>query len=137
MRKIEMKMNQAIRSQENFKLDNTRVEVKTDPRSATKSKYIHVFLYDNLIAELAEDGTEIHLSNCGYLTAATKSRLNAICTEFAPPIRIYQKNFEWYVITIPEYYKNEKLPTDPSGELHWNGYWLTIKADRNHFSVLI
>lgn len=124
MRKIEMKMNQAIRSQENFKLDNTRVEVKTDPRSATKSKYIHVYLHDNLIAELVGDGTEIHLTNCGYLTVNTKSRLNAICTEFAPPIGIYQKNFEWYVTT-------------PSGDLHWNGYWLTIKADRNHFSVLI
>ena len=116
MRKIEMKMNQAIRSQENFKLDNTRVEVKTD--------YVQVFLHDNLIAELARDGTEIRLDNCGYLTVTTKSRLNAICNEFAPPIGIYQKNFKWYVTT-------------PSGELHWNRYGLTIKADRNHFSVFI
>jgi len=40
-------------------------------------------------------GREIRMSDHGYQTVATKSRLNAVLAHFGKP-RIYQKDFLWY-----------------------------------------
>ena len=53
MRKIEEKMNKAIRSRENFKLDNTEVFI-SDTGTA------HVYLHDNLIASFTSSDTDFN-----------------------------------------------------------------------------
>lgn len=79
MRKIENKMIQAIRSQTNWKSGNTKVEV-----SRTQCD---VRLHGHLIASVFNRGIAtkdsphcVVFDHCGYSTATTRSRLNAIAT---------------------------------------------------------
>jgi hypothetical protein len=118
MRAIEKKMNKAIRSQENFRLDNTEVKVI---RNGILHDGIYVFLHNNLIAEFGNNN-EIWLASGGWQSNTTKSRLNAICSEFAPNVGIFQKNWEWFVSTA------DKI-------LPWNGNTLSLFTDFNNGSM--
>lgn len=106
MRKIETEMIDAIRSfmypskwhkELEWSKDNTTVQSHLGT--------IKVFLHGNCIARLAVNaqGTlkRLQLSNCGYLTPTTKSRLNAILGMWGHPDiqlhHIYQKNYLWYI----------------------------------------
>jgi len=93
MRKIEEKMNKAIRSRENFKLDNTEVFI-SDTGTA------HVYLHDNLIASFTSSDMTFHSDcvSCGtWKTRTTKSRLNAMLSEFNSDLSIFQRAGEWYI----------------------------------------
>ena len=95
MRKIERSMNAAIKSKRNWSRSNTEVRRGrndiTDPCS-------NVYLHGNHIATVKDNG-DVSISNAGWRTVTTKSRLNAIINEFLDGTKngVYQKNHEWYV----------------------------------------
>lgn len=91
MRKIEAAMNDAILKCEDWEKDNTKVIYSPE----RKVSYVH--LYGHHIATIGETFVEVY--SCGYKTATTKSRLNAILSEHGCGERIYQKDFEWFVST--------------------------------------
>ena len=109
MRKIEEKMNKAIRSRENFKLDNTEVFI-SDTGTA------HVYLHDNLIASFTSSDMTFY-SDCvscrTWKTRTTKSRLNAMLSEFHNELSIFQRKGEWYVNT-------------PYGWIAWDSHSLRV-----------
>ena len=92
MRKIESLMVQAIKDGRDWKSSNT--EVITSPAVA------HVYLHDNLIAKYNYCNETLSISNAGWRTNTTKSRLNAIINEFLDGTKngVYQKDHCWYVI---------------------------------------
>ena len=88
MRKIEEQMNEAIRFCRNWSSGNTTVFTEDD--------HSNVFVHGNLIAQVSRLG--VKLFDGGWQTNTTKSRLNAILTEFGKPNeRVFQSNFEWYL----------------------------------------
>ena len=89
MRKIESQMNQAIRQRRNWSNANTSVVIDDNNNA-------EVYLHGNHIATI---GDEIQLFDGGWQSNTTKSRLNAICYEFAYGCGVFQKQFEWFVNT--------------------------------------
>jgi len=88
-------MNKAITKEIDWKKDNTQV-INIEGVS-------FVYLYDNLIAMVAE--TWLELFDGGHQTTTTKSRLNAILKEHGDGQRVYQEQFKWFVKT-----KSGKVP---------------------------
>jgi len=90
MRKIEAAMNDAILKCQDWEKDNTKVIYSPE----RKASYVH--LYGHHIATIGETFVEVY--SCGYKTATTKSRLNAILAEHAIDGEcIVQRNFKWYI----------------------------------------
>jgi len=89
MRQIERNMNRAIRNNANFSSSNTSV--------VTENGVSIVRLHGNHIATITRSGLE--LFDGGWQSNTTKSRLNALCDEFAYGCRVFQKNWEWFVST--------------------------------------
>ena len=92
MRKVESNMVAAIRSRKNLRCGNTVVE-------QGESGYAEVRLFGNRIAQLNYINGLIELSDCGYRTATTKSRLNVLLDSFTNTgggQGIYQRRHEWY-----------------------------------------
>ena len=87
MRKIESELLKAFRLGREFKSGNTTLE-NTDHGQVIR-------LHGNKIAQL--DGSTLYLTNAGWETATTKSRLNAILSYLVPGARIYSKDFTWYL----------------------------------------
>ena len=90
-RKIETLMNQAITNCVDWRQDNTEVRYN-ETRNVS-----YVKLHGNHIATIG-DGF-IELFSCGYKTATTKSRLNAILKEHGNEDGLHQKNYDWFVST--------------------------------------
>ena len=90
MRKIETQMNAAIQAKKDWNSGNTSVHFDSE------SGVIVVRLHGNKIAEIDEDSMTIF--DGGHQTNTTKSRLNALCSEFCTVGEgVFQKNFEWFV----------------------------------------
>tara|TARA_B100002019_G_scaffold3412_1_gene2825 strand:- start:9534 stop:9956 length:423 start_codon:yes stop_codon:yes gene_type:complete len=90
MRKIEKQMCAAIKNNETWKSGNTSVHFNAEYGTTT------VYLHDNLIAIVSDNDVEIF--DGGWQTNTTKSRLNAICSEFCMAGEgVFQKDFTWYV----------------------------------------
>ena len=87
MRKIESQMNQAIRNGSDFSKDNTQV--------VNIRGNAFVYLHGNHIATVSDDS--LQLFDGGWRSNTTKSRLNALCSEFAYGCGVFQKNWEWFV----------------------------------------
>ena len=88
MRKIETLMNAAIsENKEYWSNANTSVE--------TIDGVSYVRLHGNLIAEVDDNG--IKLYDGGWQSNTTKSRLNALCDEFAFGHGVFQKNWQWFI----------------------------------------
>jgi hypothetical protein len=88
MRKIESQMVNAIKSNKDFKVANTEV--------TNEGNVSRVFLHGNQIATIGENF--IQLFDGGWQTTTTKSRLNAILSEFGMTGEcVFQKNFNWFV----------------------------------------
>ena len=88
MRKIETQMNAAIKGNKNWSNANTQVTTE-----GTLSK---VYLHGNLIAKVGDDFVTIF--DGGWQTTTTKSRLNALCSEFCITGEgVFQKNYQWFV----------------------------------------
>ena len=89
MRKIEREMNTAIQRVTNWKSSNTEVVACVDGVSM-------VYLHGNKIAEIGEDYMQIF--DGGWQSKTTKSRLNALFSEFCNPGEgVFQKAFQWFV----------------------------------------
>ena len=94
MRKIERQMCDAVQGNRNWKSGNTSVHFSEEYGTST------VYLHDNLIAIVSDNDMEIF--DGGYQSKTTKSRLNALLSEFGYTCGtkreyIFQKQFEWFV----------------------------------------
>ena len=88
MRKIESEMIAAINGNINWTKDNTSVIFEDGISS--------VYLHGNLIAEVNDNS--IKLYDGGWQSNTTKSRLNALLSEFGYDTeRVFQKQFEWFI----------------------------------------
>ena len=88
MRKIEADMIEAIKSHRSWKSGNTQVQI------CSKDNSLGVFLYGNLIATECKNGWMI--TDAGWQTATTKSRLNAILGAMIDrPVSISQRKNVW------------------------------------------
>ena len=91
MRKIETQMNMAIRSQKNWAGGNTTVF--TDDAGL----YSTVYLHGNKIASYSHVDRSLEILDGGWKSNTTKSRLNALLSEFKPGFGVFQKNWEWFI----------------------------------------
>lgn len=94
MRLIERKMIAAIYEHKDWKCDNTHVICTQFVHSDEVIDRVSVILHGSTIAVITP--TEVQMSDCGWQTPTTKSRLNAILREFCNA-GVYQKNRKWYV----------------------------------------
>ena len=91
MRKIEQQMNEAILNRKDFFKGNTSVQnyiTETGAREAI------VKLHGNHIATV---GDTLQICDAGWQTVTTKSRLNALCNEFAEGCYVFQRKFDWFL----------------------------------------
>ena len=89
MRKIEQDMNRAIRYRRNFSKANTSVTCYREE--------IEIRLHGNLIGTVDTASNQLRIFDGGWQTVTTKSRLNALCDEFATGMGVFQKNWDWFV----------------------------------------
>ena len=94
MRLIEKQMNFALSNRSNWSKDNTRVEFNDNTNCSS------VYLHGHQIATLDHHTNALKLSSCGYQTVTTKSRLNALLSEFKYGCKVFQKNFDWYLQSV-------------------------------------
>ena len=88
MRKIEIAMNQAVQSGNDFSLANTSVH--------HHEGVAIVRLHGNKIAEVGDNW--MSLFDGGFQSTTTKSRLNALLAEFGHDCeRVFAKNFTWFL----------------------------------------
>ena len=92
MRKIERQMNEAILNRKDFFSSNTSVENYVN--NITGAKEAVVKLHGNHIATV---GDTLQICDAGWQTVTTKSRLNALCNEFAEGCFVFQKNYDWFL----------------------------------------
>ena len=92
----------------NIDWQNANTSVHFDPETGVSV----VRLHGNKIAEI--DDNSMTIFDGGYQSTTTKSRLNALCTEFCVDgEKVFQKDFQWYVrlfvgaINGKNVYKNE------------------------------
>ena len=120
MRVIETKMNNAIRNRRNFSNNNTSVQ--TGSFFDSKGIYCEeskVFLHGNHIATYDHVTKELALFDGGWQTVTTKSRLNALCYEFATGFSVFQKNWDWFISD----FKNVKKEFVSHTIVNYNGCW--------------
>ena len=94
MRKIEQQMNRAIVNKNNWSNSNTQVNYNSNTDCSA------VYLHNNRIATYDHNNEALKLSSCGWQTVTTKSRLNALLSEFKYGCKVFQKNFDWYLSTV-------------------------------------
>ena len=89
MRKVEIQMNNAIRYRRNWAGSNTMVRVSKE--------VVEVFLHGNHIASVDTATNQLQIFDGGWQSNTNKSRLNALCYEFATGYKVFQKNWDWFV----------------------------------------
>ena len=94
MRKIEQQMNSALHRRANWTNSNTSVQYNELTNCS------QVLLHGHQIATLDHHTNALKLSSCGWQTVTTKSRLNALLSEFKYGCKVFQKNFDWYLSTV-------------------------------------
>ena len=114
MRKIETQMNTAIRNKKNWAGSNTTVFTENDSAYGLESK---VYLHGNHIATYTHKIKELQLFDGGWQSNTTKSRLNALCAEFATGFSVFQKNWEWFISDFSNHKKDfiDGIVVDYSG----------------------
>ena len=108
-------MNNAIRAKKNFTGSNTTVRTFCDI-NGEESK---VFLHGNHIATYDHVNKELALFDGGWQSVTTKSRLNALCDEFATGFGVFQKNWEWFISD----FQNVKKEFVSNTIVNYNGCW--------------
>ena len=111
MRQIEKNMNSAIWSKKNWTGSNTTV--------ITEDNVSAVMLHGNHIATYYHNTKELALFDGGWQSNTTKSRLNALCNEFATGFGVFQKNWEWFISD----FSNNKKEFDNGITVNYNGCW--------------
>ena len=94
MRKIERQMNSALHAKKNWAGSNTTVTYNDLTNCSS------VLLHGHQIATLDHHSNALKLSSCGYQTNTTKSRLNALLSEFKYGCRVFQKQWDWYLQNV-------------------------------------
>ena len=90
MRKIETLMVNAVKAGRDWHLGNTRVDV-TDYGIAVR-------LHGHVIAELHTEDHILWITDAGWQTTTTKSRLNALLRGITPGRAcVYQKDYVWHL----------------------------------------
>lgn len=92
MRKIESEMIAAVKGNINWSKGNTSVIIEDGISK--------VYLHGSKIAEVGDDFLKLY--DGGYQTTTTKSRLNALLSEFGYTCGtkreyVFQKQFEWFI----------------------------------------
>ena len=111
MRKIETQMNTAIWSKKNWAGSNTTVITEDDIST--------VMLHGNHIATYYHDKKELALFDGGWQSNTTKSRLNALCNEFAIGFGVFQKNFNWFISD----FSDDKKDLADGITVNYSGCW--------------
>ena len=119
MRKLEEKMNNAIRRRCNFSNSNTRVATGSFFNNDVYCEESKVFLHGNHIATYDHVNKELYLFDGGWQSNTTKSRLNALCNEFATGFGVFQKNWNWFISDFSGYPKEFVDNTI----VNYNGCW--------------
>ena len=91
MRQIEKEMNMAIKSKTAWSKSNTCTTFDNTIENC------FVYLHGNHIATYNYALKELSLYDGGWQSVTTKSRLNALCNEFATGFGVFQKNWDWFV----------------------------------------
>lgn len=90
MRKIEAKMVQAVLNGRDWKSGNTSVDVTDHGRT--------IRLHGHKIAQVDTENRILWVTDAGWQTTTTKSRLNALLAGVTDGRgRIFQKDFVWYL----------------------------------------
>ena len=106
MRKIERQMLQAVNTPgKDMTNANTKVRWSDD------QSFVEVLLHNNLIASINWNTNRMAISDAGWQTTTTKSRLNALLGDLANAC-VYQKKFIWYLCQ-----EGETIELD-SGDTH-------------------
>lgn len=92
MRTQEEKMIKAIRNRKNWDGPNTSVRIA----HVAAGEEITVCLFGNLIATIRPSDKKMIVTDAGWTTATTKSRINTLLNEFTPLGGIFQKQKKWY-----------------------------------------
>jgi len=95
MRKIEARIIDALRNQTEFRSGNT--EVLNERSWDGKDIEGKVLLHGKLIATFNRSLNQLEIEDGGWESVTTKSRLNALLSEFAPFYRIVQRDWKWYI----------------------------------------
>ena len=111
MRQIEKNMNSAIWSKTNWAGSNTTV--------ITEDNESKVMLHGNHIATYNHTLKELELYDGGWQSNTTKSRLNALCAEFATGFGVFQKNFNWFISD----FQGVAKPFFDGAIVDYNGCW--------------
>ena len=91
MRKLETQMNRSIRNKVAWSSGNTCTTFDSTIENC------FVYLHGNHIATYNYNNQELSLFDGGWQSNTTKSRLNALCYEFATGFSVFQKNWNWFV----------------------------------------
>ena len=91
MRKIETEMNNAVRNKIAWSNNNTLTTFDNTIENC------FVYLHGNHIATYNYEDKELTLFDGGWQSNTTKSRLNALCNEFATGFSVFQKNWDWFI----------------------------------------
>ena len=91
MRQIEKQMNSALSNKDNWGQSNTSVSFHASENLS------EVRLHGNLIAWFDHAKQLLAISSAGWHSNTTKSRLNALLHEVNTGVRVFQKNFDWFV----------------------------------------
>ena len=123
MRKIEAQMVMAVRdaingSEKAWRSGNTSVEVEHEGIRGTAGyeRSVVVRLHGNEIARFdsalagARECRGLRITDAGWQTVTTKSRLNALLSCFAEGSCLYQKTGQWFA---------------PDGTEWWGSFWLS------------
>ena len=111
MRQIEKQMNSAIWSKTNWAGSNTTV--------ITEDNESKVMLHGNHIATYNHTLKELELFDGGWQSNTTKSRLNALCAEFAMGFGVFQKNWQWFISD----FQGVAKPFFDGAIVDYNGCW--------------
>ncbi len=87
-------MNSALARKTNWAGSNTTVSYNELTNCSS------VYLHGHQIATLDHHSNALKLSSCGYQTNTTKSRLNALLSEFKYGCKVFQKQFDWYLQNV-------------------------------------
>ena len=136
MRKIEAAMVMAVRScingcEKGWRSGNTSVEVEHEGIHGTPGyqRDVVVSLHGNEIARFdsalshARECRGLRITDAGYQTATTKSRLNALLKCFAEGSCLYQKKGQWYAPDATEWWGTFWL------SYGWRGRWFCQQAE--------
>ena len=91
MRKIETQMNNAVKNKIAWSSSNTLTTFDNTIENC------FIYLHGNHIATYNYANKELSLFDGGWQSNTTKSRLNALCNEFATGFGVFQKNFNWFI----------------------------------------